>query len=139
MNQISFCQMRWMMRTTDYLKHRISNERDGTIRISACVSRIPKDRRNHSQIEESVIEIVDMENECRELETRLKEMQDILDSLIGGLDNPNDRVLLRLRYMKCFRPEDIAGISHHTINFIYHALGRAERALIRLFPDLVRT
>jgi DNA-directed RNA polymerase specialized sigma24 family protein len=64
-------------------------------------------------------------------------MQRELDPLIDNLDKPDDRAVMRLRYIECYSPEDIAEAIHRTDRSVYYYLSRAEDQLARAYPNQV--
>ena len=75
----------------------------------------------------------------REILDELQRMRDALDPLIDTLDNADDRAVMRLRYIKGYSPEDIADAIYRTNRSIYYYLARAEKQLVKMYPDQIRS
>jgi len=91
----------------------------------------------HDQVADGAINILEIKAAYREVLDELERMRNELDPLINALENPDDRAVMRLRYINGFSPEDIAEAIHRTDRSIYYYLSRAEDQLVRKYPDKV--
>ena len=67
----------------------------------------------------------------------LEKMRREMDGLIDSLANPDDRAVMRLRYLKGRSPEEIAETIFMSDRMVYYILARAEKELARRFPGKV--
>lgn len=75
---------------------------------SPRLSDMPKSRDVGNPVERSVIKIEEIYQAYREALTELQAMRDQLEPLIDALPDPDDKALMRLRYIQGFSPEVIA-------------------------------
>ena len=106
--------------------------------MSPNLSGMPHGGGGHDQVADGAINITEIKAVYREVLGELERMRNELDPLIDYLDNPDDRAVMRLRYIKGFSPEDIAEAIHRTDRSIYYYLSRAEDQLARKYPEKVR-
>ena len=106
-------------------------------KITATLTGMPRGGAGHDQVSEGAIKIDEIKQAYRETLGELEQMQRELDPLIDTLDNPDDRAVMRLRYVECFSPEDIAEAIHRTDRSVYYYLSRAEDQLARKYPTKV--
>ena len=63
---------------------------------------------NAEKVADGAIQIDEVKRAYRETLGELEQMKRELDPLIDELENPDDRAVMRLRYIECYSPEDIA-------------------------------
>lgn len=136
MEPINLYRMRRLIWIMERLEHRMRRERENTIRTGYAY-KLPKDKRNRSPVEESVVEMIDLENTLSKVAEKLTGMQKELDPMIDKLDDPEGRMIIRLRYIKNYAPEDISRIVSLPRRMIYYILGISENQLMQIFPDRI--
>lgn len=131
--------MRKRIRDTVKIQWRIEQERSRAEKITTTLTGMPRATGNHSGVEDGAIRLSDLQDAYSETLAELERMKSELEPLIADLDNPDDRAVIRLRYLKGCSPEDIADAIHRTDRSIYYYLSRAENELVRKHPDKVKS
>ena len=134
---VNLYRMRQEMRKTLKVQWKIEQEEAKATKTTTVITGMPHGGGGHDQVAEGAINILDIKAAYREVLESLERMRKELDPLIDSLDNPDDRAVMRLRYIKGFSPEDIAEAIHRTDRSIYYYLSRAEEQLARKHPDKV--
>ena len=135
---VNLYQMRQLMRQTLKVQWKIEQEEAKATKITTVITGMPHGGGGHDQVADGAINITEIKAVYREVLGELERMRNELDPLIDDLDNPDDRAVMRLRYIKGFSPEDIAEAIHRTDRSIYYYLSRAEDQLARKYPEKVR-
>ena len=135
---VNLYQMRQLMRQTLKVQWKIEQEEAKATKITTVITGMPHGGGGHDQVADGAINITEIKAAYREVLGELERMRNELDPLIDDLDNPDDRAVMRLRYIKGFSPEDIAEAIHRTDRSIYYYLSRAEDQLARKYPEKVR-
>lgn len=134
---INLYRMRQLMRYTIKARWKVEKEMARATKITAVLTGMPHGGAGHDQVAEGAIKIDEVKAAYRETLGELEQMQRELDPLIDDLDNPDDRAVMRLRYIECCSPEDIAEAIHRTDRSVYYYLSRAEDQLARKYPEKV--
>ena len=134
---VNLCRMRWLMRVTIKARWKVEKEMAKATKITTILTGMPHGGGTHDQVSDGAIKVDAVKQAYREVLGELEQMQKELDPLIDHLDNPDDRAVMRLRYIECYSPEDIAEAIHRTDRSVYYYLSRAEDRLTRKHPDKV--
>lgn len=134
---VNLYRMRMLMRYTIKARWRVEKEMARATRITSSLTGMPRGGPGHDQVADGAIQIDQVKQAYRETLGELEQMQRELDPLIDTLDNPDDRAVMRLRYIECYSPEDIAEAIHRTDRSVYYYLSRAEDQLARKYPEKV--
>lgn len=134
---VSLCRMRQLMRYTIKARWKVEKEMARATKTTTTLTGMPRGGAGHDQVAEGAIQIDAVKRAYRETLAELEQMQQELDPLIDGLDNPDDRAVMRLRYIECYSPEDIAEAIYRTDRSVYYYLGRAEDKLAKKYPEKV--
>lgn len=134
---VNFYRMRQLMRRTLKVQWKIEQEEAKATKITSVMTGMPHGGSGHDQVADGAISISEIKAAYKEVLDELEGMRKELDPLINSLDNPDDRAVMRLRYINGFSPEDIAEAINRTDRSIYYYLSRAEDQLARKFPDKV--
>ena len=134
---VNLYRMRMLMRQTLKVQWKIEQERAKATKITTVITGMPHGGAGHDQVADGAISITEITAAYAEVLHELAVMRYELEPLIGSLDNPDDRAVMRLRYIQGFSPEDIADAIHRTDRSIYYYLSRAEDQLARKYPDKV--
>lgn len=134
---VNFYRMRQLMRRTLKVQWKIEQEEAKATKITSVMTGMPHGGPGHDQVADGAISISEIKAAYKEVLDELEGMRKELDPLINSLDNPDDRAVMRLRYINGFSPEDIAEAINRTDRSIYYYLSRAEDQLARKFPDKV--
>ena len=135
---VNLYRMRTLMRTTIKVRWKVEREMARATKITTVLTGMPHGGSGHDQVADGAIKVDEVKAAYREVLAELEQMQNELDPLINALDNPDDRAVMRLRYIECYSPEDIAEAIHRTDRSVYYYLSRAEDALARRYPDKVK-
>ena len=135
---INLYRMRTLMRYTIKARWKVEKEMARATKITAILTGMPRGGAGKDQVADGAIKIDEVKQAYREVLGELEQMQRELDPLIDSMDNPDDRAVMRLRYIECYSPEDIAEAIHRTDRSVYYYLSRAEDLLARKYPDKVK-
>ena len=135
---VNLYRMRQLMRYTIKARWKVEKEIARATKITAVLTGMPHGGAGHDQVAEGAIKIDEVKAAYRETLGELEQMQRELDPLIDNLDKPDDRAVMRLRYIECYSPEDIAEAIHRTDRSVYYYLSRAEDQLARAYPNQVK-
>ena len=111
---VNLYQMRQLMRQTLKVQWKIEQEEAKATKITTVITGMPHGGGGHDQVADGAINITEIKAAYREVLGELERMRNELDPLIDDLDNPDDRAVMRLRYIKGVSPEDIAEAIHRT-------------------------
>ena len=134
---VNLFRMRQLMRFSIKARWKVEKEMARATKITTTLTGMPRGGAGHDQVAEGAIKIDEIKQAYRETLGELEQMQSELDPLIDNLDNPDDRAVMRLRYIECYSPEDIAEAIHRTDRSVYYYLSRAEDQLARTYPEKV--
>ena len=134
---VNLYRMRQLMRYTITARWKVEKEMAKATRITTQLTGMPRGGAGHDQVADGVILIDAVKQAYRETLEELEQMQRELDPLIDTLENPDDRAVMRLRYIECYSPEDIAEAIHRTDRSVYYYISRAEDQLARKYPEKV--
>jgi DNA-directed RNA polymerase specialized sigma24 family protein len=134
---INLYRMRQLMRLTIKVRWKVEKEMAKATKITAVLTGLPHGGGGHDKVADGAIQIDEIKQAYREVLADLEQMQRELDPLIDTLENPDDRAVMRLRYIECYSPEDIAEAIHRTDRSVYYYLSRAEDQLARRYPEKV--
>lgn len=135
---VNLYRMRQLMRYTIKARWKVEKEIARATKITAVLTGMPHGGAGHDQVAEGAIKIDEVKAAYRETLGELEQMQHELDPLIDTLGNPDDRAVMRLRYIECYSPEDIAEAINRTDRSVYYYLSRAEDQLARQYPSQVK-
>ena len=134
---INLYRMRQLMRQTIKVRWKVEKEIAKATKITSVLTGMPHGGGGRDQVADGAIQIDEIKQAYREVLADLEQMQRDLDPLIDTLENPDDRAVMRLRYIEGYSPEDIAEAIHRTDRSVYYYLSRAEDQLARKYPEKV--
>ncbi len=137
-DKVNLFRMRKLIRDTMKLQWKIEQEYARATKITTSITGMPHGGSTHDKVENGAIQITEIMDAYKEILDELQRMRDILTPLIDTLDNADDRAVMRLRYIKGFSPEDIADAIYRTNRSIYYYLARAEKQLVKKYPDKIQ-
>lgn len=135
---VNLYRMRMLMRYTIKARWKVEKEIARATKTTTIITGMPHGGAGHDQVADGAIKIDEVKAAYRETLGELEQMQRELDPLIDKLENPDDRAVMRLRYIECYSPEDIAEAIYRTDRSVYYYLSRAEDQLARKFPEKVK-
>ena len=134
---VNLFRMRMLMRYTIKARWKVEKEMARATKITTVLTGMPRGSGGHDQVADGAIQVDEVKKAYKETLGELEQMQRELDPLIDTLENPDDRAVMRLRYIECYSPEDIAEAIHRTDRSVYYYLSRAEDQLARRYPETV--
>lgn len=137
MRMVNLYRMRVLQRYTIKARWKVEKEMARATKITTVLTGMPRGGGGHDQVADGAIKVDEVKAAYREVLGELEQMQRELDPLIDKLENPDDRAVMRLRYIECYSPEDIAEAIHRTSRSVYYYISRAEDWLARTYPDKV--
>ena len=93
---------------------------------------MPRGGGNHDQMADATIMLAAARDAYREVLSELESMQEKLSPMIDALEDPNERAVMRMRYLHRMSPDEIAGLIFRTDRMVYIYLNRAEKKIIRM-------
>ena len=135
---VNLYQMRQLMRQTIKVRWKVEKEMARATKITTVLTGMPRGGGGSDQVADGAIRVDEVKAAYRAVLEELERMQRELDPLIDTLDNPDDRAVMRLRYIEGYSPEDIAEAIHRTDRSVYYYLSRAEDQLARRYPERVK-
>ena len=106
-------------------------------KITTILTGMPRGSSTGNQTQDGAIELAMVDEAYREVWQELQTMRDELEALLSSLDNPDDRGVMRLRYIDGWRLRDIPDAVHLSERAMYYHLASAERKLARMYPESV--
>ena len=125
-------KMRFLINRQPRLWWDIEKEEAKATKITTTLTGMPRGSGNHSQVEDGAIRLATLKEVYGETLAELERMRNELDPLISMLDDPDDRAVMRLRYIKGYNINTIAESIHRSERCIYYYLSRAEDKISRL-------
>ena len=135
---VNLYRMRQLIRQTVKVQWKLEQEEARATKITTVLTGMPRGGGNHDQVQDGAIKLTELKEAYSEVLNELEEMRKTLDPLINDLENPDDRAVMRLRYIKGFSPEDIADAICKTDRSVYYYLSRAEDQIARKYPESVQ-
>ena len=136
---VNLYRMRMLMsRKTVKILWRIEQEQARATKITTVLTGMPRGGGGgHDQVADGAVRLTELKEAYGEAIAELEQMQEELRPLIDTLENTDLRASMRLRYLKGYKPEEIADAISLADRTIYRYLLRAENELCRRYPDKV--
>lgn len=129
--------MRQLIRQTVKVQWKIEKEMARATKITTVLTGMPRGGSGKNQVEDGAIKLTELEEMYSDVLNELQRMKDELNPLIDTLDNAGMRAAMRLRYIKGYKPEDIADAISYADRTVYRYLRQAEIELCKRFPDRI--
>ena len=108
---VNLYRMRQLMnRKTVSILWQIEQEQAKATKVTTVITGMPRGGGQHDQVSSGAIKLAELKEVYSELITELETMRNELAPLIDTLDNIELRAAMRLRYLKGYKPEQIAQI-----------------------------
>ena len=127
---IDFIRMRKLMRDLPNIEWDLARLNANATRVTSYITGMPRSGGGNHQ-EDAYIALADATDAYRAALTELEEMREELDPMIDMLDDINDQGIMRMRYIKGYRPDEIAAILEMTRRNVYYHLSHSERIINR--------
>ena len=134
---VNLSRMRMLIGYERRLQFRYQKKLANATKITTVLTGMPRATGNHSQVEDDAIELAEVEEAYHDVFDELKAMRTELRQLIRGLDNPDDRGIMQLRYIDGWDVKDIPDAVNLSERAMFYHLAGAERKLIQMYPDKV--
>ena len=104
---VNLSRMQVLIGVERRLKERYRRKFEGATKITTIITGMPRASGNHSQVEEGAVEMAEIDETYREVFADLDVMRRELEELLPSLVDPDDVGIMRERYIKGRRPEEI--------------------------------
>ena len=125
---IDFVRMRKLMHDLPDIEWDLARLNANATRITSYITGMPRGGSGNRQ-EDAAIALADATDVYRAALNELEAMRAELDPMIDMLDDINDRGVMRMRYIKGYRPEEIAVILEMSRRGVYYHLLHSERII----------
>lgn len=129
---IDFEKMRFLINRLPRIQWDIEKAGAQATKITSVLTGMPRGSGNHSQTEDGAIKLATLKDVYKETLSELDKMSKELEPLVDMLDDPDDRAVIRLRYLYRYSIDSIADSIHRSERAIYYYLRRAERGIEKL-------
>lgn len=130
MTNSDFLRMRYLMRRVPRLEWDMERKMSNATKITATITGMPHGSGNHSKVEDSAIILATVKDAYREVIAELEALRARLSPLIDMLEDPDEKAVMRMRYLNGLNPEQIALVICRSDRMVYIYLKRAERKII---------
>lgn len=127
---IDFVRMRKLMHDLPDIEWDLARLNANATRITSYITGMPRGGGGNRR-EDAAIALADATDVYRAALNELEAMRVELDPMIDMLDDINDRGVMRMRYIKGYRPEEIAVILEMSRRGVYYHLSHSERIIER--------
>lgn len=129
---IDFRRMRWLIRKAGEAYNKWQEAEAAAVSIgSPRITDMPRSRDVGNPVERAVIKVEQVYDAYRETLQELQAMREELGPLIDELPDPDDKAIMRLRYMQGYSPEIIADSNLFPLGrrAVYNHLVHAEQVI----------
>lgn len=134
---VSFTRMQNLIGIARRMKEGYGDEFEKATKITIVLTGMPHGSGQHNKVEDGAVEMAEISRSYQEAFNTLAAMREELAPLIATLDDPDDVGIMRLRYIDGIRPEEIYPKVCLSRRAMFYHLTRAERTLIRMYPDKI--
>ena len=127
---INFIRMRKLMRELPDIEWDLERLSANATRITSHITGMPRGGGGNRQ-EDVAIALADATDAYRAALDELAEMRAELEPMIDLLDDINDQGVMRMRYIKGYKPDEIAVILEMSRRGVYYHLSHSERIINR--------
>ena len=130
MTNSDFLRMRYLMRRVPRLEWDMERKMSNAAKITTTITGMPRGSGNHSKVEDGAIILATVKDAYREVIEELEALRARLSPLIDMLEDPDEKAVMRMRYLNGLNPEQIALVICRSDRMVYIYLKRAERQII---------
>lgn len=113
-------QARYIDQQIDSKLQQVSTLRELAVKTSMPMNDMPgSPNRNTDKLENTIIKIIDMENQINEMIDQLVDLKIEITAVIQKVEDPEARVLLEMRYLCFMQWEEISASMKYDIRHIY--------------------
>ena len=134
---VNLYRMRMLIRQTVKIQWKVEQEQARATKITTVLTGMPRGGGGHNQVEDGAIKITELKEAYSEVICELERMRAEVDPLISTLEDANLRAAMRLRYIKGYKPEEIADAISLADRTVFRYMKRGENELCRRYPDIV--
>ena len=103
-------------------------------RTTSTLDGMPHTRKTRSKVESAAVAIAYLEEKHADLLEEIRQTREELADMITALTDPDQQAVLRLRYLKGYRPETIAAGVNLCVRSVFTKLDQGKAELMRLYP-----
>lgn len=134
---VNLYRMRQLVRQTVKVQWKIERTKAKATKITTVLTGMPRGGSGRNQVEDGAIKLTELREAYDEVIDELDRMREELGPMIDTLDDVNMKAAMRLRYIKGYKPKDIADAISYADRTVYRYLRQAEIELQRRFPDKI--
>lgn len=126
---IDFRRFRWLINKLQRIQWDVERKEAAATRITTNITGMPRGGGGNRQ-EEAYVILADVLDAYRESLAELDAMRAELKPFVDALTDPDERAVMRMRYMDGYAPSAIAAGIHLDERSVYRYLTRAERKVV---------
>ena len=108
-------------------------------KITTTITGMPRGSGAGDKVAEGAMDLATVEEAYRGVMDELRTMRNELEQLLPSLDDPDDIGVMRLRYIYGWKLQSIPEAIHLSERAMFYHLAGAERKLMQMHPDKIRT
>lgn len=112
----------------------IEQARMRATRTTSTLDGMPHTQKTRSKVEGAAVAIAYLEEKYADLLEEIRQAREELADMITALADPDQQAVLRLRYIKGYRPETIAAGINLCVRSVFTKLDQGKAELMRLYP-----
>lgn len=125
---IDFKRMRWLISKLQRVQWDVERKTANATRITSVITGMPRGGSGNRQ-EEAYIILADVLDAYQDTIDELEAMRAELKPYLDALPDPDEKAIMRLRYMDGYSPEEIPAMVDLSRASVYAHIKRAERKI----------
>lgn len=125
---IDFRRMRWLISKLQRVQWDVEQKTANATRITTNITGMPRGGGGNRQ-ETALIILADVLDAYQDTRNELEAMRSELRPLLDALPDPDEKAIMRLRYMDGYSPEEIPAMVKLSRASVYAHIKRAERKI----------
>ena len=131
---VNLAEMRRNIQNAAGIQEAIEKARLAATRSTTMPDGLPHVRKSNSKVEAGAVKIAMLEEQHAALLAQIEQDRAELAVMISGLADYDQKAVMRLRYLKGYKPELIAAGTGLSIRCVFYKLGSGKIELARQFP-----
>ena len=132
---VSLAEMERTRKAAARILEEIDRAESRAERKTACYDGMPRDRNTRSKVETGAVIAADLQTVHAELTAQLEEMKTEFEEMCCSIGETDRRAVMRLRYLRGYKPEQIAEGCMMSIRSVYRFMKLGTEELLQRFPD----
>lgn len=132
---VSLAEMERTRKAAARILEEIDNAEANAERTTARYDGMPRGKNTRSKVETGAVIAADLQIKHAELLAQLDEMKTELEEMFSTIDAADRRAVMRLRYLRGYKPEQIAEGCMMSIRSVYRLMKQGTEELLKRFPD----